>query len=202
MGYNQWLANYNAGRDDTKYSQNYQDKAFDYNVGRDEISDSRYDLETASGQKQQEYNNVLNRLSMGLITPNDAVALGVPAQDVKAFVDRINQMSDVELKSMQANLANTIASTNKINASASNSKKENTETSPITTANKYLSQGNRQKAIETLSAIYTNEQIKQYLEDNGYRTDDIDFGISTKNVNTPSRYEKSIDKCREYNCFL
>lgn len=164
--YNQWLANYQADRADTQWNQNYQ-------VGRDTVNDNRYNNEYADSTKQQEYNNILNRLSMGLITPNDAVNLGVPAQDVQAYVDRI-------IAAQNADLANTISLTNKRvtgGTGGSNDGNVESENPVITTAKKYLGQGNRTKAIEALSAIYTNEQIKQYFEDNGYRTDDIEWGI-------------------------
>jgi len=170
-GYNQWLTEYNSNRDDTEYNQNYQS-------GRDQVNDNNYNNEIANSNKQTEYNNILNRLSMGLISADDAVALGVPANDVQAYVDRIKAAQSAEL-------ANTIASTNKINSSGS---KSPTETSPVTTADKYLSQGNRTKAIETLSSIYTNNEIKQYLESNGYRTDDIDWGKE----DISSRYENPL----------
>lgn len=161
-GYQQWLANYQANRDDTKWGQNYQ-------VGRDKIDDLRYDNETASAAKQQEYNNILNRLGMGLISPNDAVALGVPAQDVQAFVERI-------IATQNAELANTNSLINKRNT-GNNNENIGDDNPVLSTADKYLGQGNRQKAIEALSAIYTNKQIKQYLESKGYRTYDIDWGI-------------------------
>lgn len=166
VAYNQWLANYQANRDDTQWNQNYQ-------IGRDNVNDLRYDNETANAMKQQEYNNILNRLGMGLISPNDAVALGVSPQDVQSFVDRI-------IAAQNADLANTLSITNKRNSGGSGGSEEQTNL-VLATADKYLGQGNRQKAIEALSAIYTNTQIKQYLESKGYRTDDIDWGIEEVN---------------------
>jgi len=145
--YNQWLTNFNANREDTQYNRDV------------------YDKETATAQKQQEYNNILNRLGMGLISENDAVALGVPAADVQAYVNRL-------IAAQNADLANTVSNTNKNNTS-----KTSQDVSPITTADKYLAQGNREKAIAALASIYTSAQIKAYLENNGYRTDDIDWGI-------------------------
>ena len=161
-GYQQWLSNFAANRDDTQWNQNYQ-------VGRDKIDDLRYDNETANALKQQEYNNILTRLGMGLISPNDAVALGVSPQDVQAFVERI-------IATQNAELANTNSLINKRNT-GNNNENIGDDNPVLSTADKYLGQGNRQKAIEALSAIYTNEQIKQYLESKGYRTDDIDWGI-------------------------
>lgn len=158
--YNQWLANYNADREDTQYNREV------------------YNNETATAQKQQEYNNILNRLSMGLISPNDAVSLGVPAADVQAYVNRL-------IAAQNAELANTVASTNKINTSGTSKTSE--EVSPLTTADKYLAQGNREKAITTLSSIYTSAQIKSYLENKGYITDDIDWGTETS-----SRYQNPL----------
>lgn len=167
--YNQWMANYQANRDDARWGQDYQ-------VGRDNINDLRYDNETASALKQQEYNNILTRLGMGLISPNDAVTLGVPAQDVQAFVERI-------IATQNAELANTNSLINKRNTGNNNENIED-DNPVLSTADKYLAQGNRQKAIEALTAIYTNEQIKQYLESKGYRTDDIDWGIEESPINT------------------
>lgn len=177
--YNQWLSEYNANRSDTKYNQNYQE-------GRDQVADTNYNNELASANKQTEYNNILNRLGMGLISSSDAVSLGVPAADVQAYVNRIKAAQNAEL-------ANTVASTNKINTN-STSKAQNTaqsNTNPLlTTVDKYLAQGNREKAITALASIYTNEQIKQYLENKGYRIDDIDWG--TEDTETSNLYENPL----------
>jgi hypothetical protein len=170
--YQQWLANYNVNRSDTQWNRDYQ-------VGRDNINDLRYDNENSNALKQQEYNNILNRLGMGLISPDDAVALGVSAQDVQAFVDRI-------IAAQNAELANTNSLINKRSGTGNNADVNN-ENPVLSTADKYLGQGNRQKAIEALASIYTNEQIKQYLESKGYRTDDIDWGIEPTNTPLPNR---------------
>ena len=175
--YNQWLANYNADRSDTEYNQDYQEN-------RDTINDTRYDNETATVAKQTEYNNILNRLGMGLISANDAVALGVPAAEVQAYVNSIKA-------SQNAELANTVSLTNNRNESNSTSEPKSTENPVLTTADKYLAQGNREKAISALNAIYTNAQIKQYLESKGYRTDDIDWGTEAA-TETSSRYENPV----------
>jgi len=165
--YNQWLSEYNANRSDTKYNQNYQE-------GRDQVTDTNYNNELASANKQTEYNNILNRLGMGLISANDAVALGVPAKDVQSYVERIKAAQNAEI-------ANTVASTNKINTSNSKNNETSTSNPVLTTVDKYLAQGNREKAITALASIYTNEQIKQYLASKGYRTDDIDWGTFKRN---------------------
>ncbi len=172
--YNQWQTNFNADRSDTEYNQNYQEN-------RDTINDSNYNNETATVAKQTEYNNILNRLEMGLISANDAVALGIPAAEVQSFVDRIKATQN-------ADLANTKSLINNRNESSTTSE---TETSPLTTADKYLAQGNREKAISALTAIYSNTQIKQYLESKGYRTDDIDWGPKAA-TETSSRYENPV----------
>lgn len=177
-GYNQWLNEYNANRSDKEYDQNYQ-------AGRDNIYDNNYNNETATANKQTEYNNILNRLSMGLISANDAVALGVPAQEVQSYVDRLKAEQN-------ANLANKVANTNKVNSSGDkgNVENENSDNPVLVTADKYLAQGNREKAISALAAIYDNTQIKQYFEEKGYRTDDIDWGI--EETNTSPRYENPL----------
>jgi len=179
--YQQWLANFNANRDHSQWNKEYQ-------TGRDTINDNRYNNEYADSQKQQEYNNILNRLSMGLISPNDAVSLGGPTSQGQEYVNRL-------IASQNADIANKISITNN-----RNTQKAESENNPITTANKYLAQGNRVKAIEALSAVYSNEQIKQYLESQGYRTNDIDWGIIENpasllpnvNVNRDKMYQNPV----------
>ncbi|GEM_PF-2969228 len=173
--YNQWLANYQANREDTQWNQNYQ-------TGRDTINDERYNLETASSQKQQEFNNILNRLSMGLITPTDAISLGVPAQDVQAYVSRI-------IAQQNADLANTVSLTNNRNSSKTGNEPANESNminDVVEVANGYLKKGDREKAIQVLSAYITPEQIKKHFESLGVRTDDIDWGIESSS-NIPYR---------------
>lgn len=169
--YNQWLTSYNADREDTQYNRNI------------------YNSETATAQKQQEYNNILERLGMGLISENDAVALGVPAANVQAYVNRI-------IAEQNAELANTVSLTNNRNSSGTNSKtvsEPTDESSMITevvkTANSYLKKGDREKAIEVLSAYISPEQIKKHLESMGVRTDDIDWGTE---ATTSSRYQNPV----------
>lgn len=165
--FNQWLANFNANRSDAQWEQNYQ-------TGRDAINDNRYNNEYADVQKQQEYKNILNRLNMGLITPNDAVALGVPAQDVQAYVDRI-------IAAQNADLANTISLTNNRNSSGTGTgggDESTMITQVVEVANGYLKKGDREKAIQVLSAYIGPEQIKKHFESLGVRTDDIDWGIT------------------------
>lgn len=163
--YNQWLANYNLEKENTEYDRNI------------------YEKETATAQKQQEYNNILARLGMGLISENDAVALGVPAADVQAYVNRI-------IAAQNADLANTVSLTNNRNSSGTSSKAESQptdESSMITevvkTANSYLKKGDREKAIQVLSAYISPEQIKKHFESMGVRTDDIDWGDTTPTSN-------------------
>lgn len=184
----------NAYQNMLSQSANYGQWQSEVNYGkdRDNINDQRYTSETATAQQQQEYNNILNRLSMGLISANDAVALGVPQSDVQAYTNRINAMSDMELKAMQADLANQQSITAKRNAGSTSSSSSSSSTSNsgvLGTANKYLAQGNREKAISALASIYDSAQIKSYLEQNGYKTDDIDWGIEeTQATNfTPSQ---------------
>jgi hypothetical protein len=170
VGYDQWQANFGADRDDTKWNQDYQ-------TGRDAINDERYNNEFANSNKQQEYNNILTRLGMGLISPNDAIALGVSPQDVQAFVGRINQAADLDIANSQSLLTKRNTPSGSSSGSGGSSGGTDLTGGVIETAMKHLSQGNREKAIAALASIMSNAEIKSYLEQNGVRTDDIDWGI-------------------------
>lgn len=163
---------------------------FDYGTGRDAISDQRYNAETASATKQQEFNNILTRLGMGLISPQDAVTLGVPAADVQAFVNRINQAADLNIANSQAALSN------KTSGGSSGGSGGDLSSGVIDAAVKYLQKGDRGKAIETLSSVMSNAEIKAFMEQNGIRTDDIDWGIedtATTNIFDPnSPYQRFV----------
>ena len=141
--FDQWSTEFNANRQDQQTNQ------------------TNYLNESANANKQQEYNNILNRLEMGLISPNDAVSLGVPAADVQAYVNKVNQPKV----------------SGGSGGSGGSGTSGNFQSGVIETAGKYLAQGNREKAITALASIMSNAEIKSYLEQNGVRTDDIDWGI-------------------------
>lgn len=134
---------------------------FGYGVGRDNVMDNRYNQETASAAKQQEFNNVLTRLGMGLISPQDAVTLGVPQADVQAFIAQMNQPK----------------TTKSSGAAGESGGSGGVAGDVIANANKLLAKGEREKAIAALASIMTYGEIKAYLEENGIRTDDIDWGL-------------------------
>lgn len=159
-GYGQWQSEFNYGKD------------------RDSISDTNYANETAYAQKQDEYNNILDRLSMGLISPTDAVNLGVSPQDVQAFVSRINTSADLSLKNQQADLANQQSITaNRVSGGSTRSASAKAPTNVESTALGYLNKGDREKAISALAAVMDEAQIKAFLEQKGFRTDDIEWNI-------------------------
>lgn len=133
IGYDQWQTEFNANRQD-KLTAN------------------------ANATKQQEFNNIITRLEMGLINPNDAVTLGLAPEVVQTVVNSRNK-----------------ATTNKNTTTT-----PNIQSGVVDTAIKHLSNGDRNKAIAALASVYSTTQIKAFLEENGVRTDDIDWGIEAQ----------------------
>lgn len=140
--------------------RNILNNSVNYDQWQTEFNANRQDKLTANANatKQQEFNNIITRLEMGLISPNDAVTLGLAPEVVQTVVNSRKQ-----------------ATTNK-----NTSTTPNIQSGVVDTAIKHLSNGDRNKAIAALASVYSTAQIKAFLEENGVRTDDIDWGIEAQ----------------------
>lgn len=164
---------------------------FDYEKSRDVINDTNYASETAYSQKQDEYNRILDNLSMGIITPQDAITLGVPYADVQRIANRYNTMADLDIQGAQADLANQKSITANRLSGGSGSTSTKAPTTVQSTAMNYLNKGDREKAISVLSAVMDEAQIKSFLEQNGFRTDDIEWNIPQQLSESGSAFQPS-----------
>ena len=60
--------------------------------------------------KQQNFQNALTRLQMGIFSESDAKALGIPANQAKQYADYINTLAQLDLQAAKADLANATSS--------------------------------------------------------------------------------------------
>ena len=70
----------------------------------------KYKGQDTVASKQQNFQNALTRLQMGIFSESDAKALGIPADQAKQYADYINTLAQLDLQAAKADLANATSS--------------------------------------------------------------------------------------------
>ena len=86
--WNKWL---------TEWEHNYQ-------IGRDAISDARYEQEWEEQLKEVAFDNAFKKLQVGMLSDSDVEALGVPKKQAQTIADRINLLAQIDTESAQQQL--------------------------------------------------------------------------------------------------
>lgn len=106
---------------DYAYQKYLDDRNFNYQLGRDKVSDTRYDQEWAEQLKEVAFDNAMKKLSMGMVSDTDIAALGVPASQAKDIASRINILAQLDVDMARAELAHLQKQTSLLGASRSGS---------------------------------------------------------------------------------
>ena len=107
VGYNQWTQQFNANREDTAAEQAYRDKAYADQMAQQQLENQWYEQSYKDSQKKEETNRIITLLENGMYNPETASALlGVPVEQLSAFVNYIEKARALELNNTQSLINN------------------------------------------------------------------------------------------------
>lgn len=104
---NQWTQQFNANREDTATEQAYRDKVYADQMAQQQLENQWYEQSYKDAQKREETNRIITLLENGMYNPETASALlGVPVEQLSAFVDYIEKARALELNNTQSLISN------------------------------------------------------------------------------------------------
>ena len=107
VGYNQWTQQFNANREDTAAEQAYRDKVYADQMVQQQLENQWYEQSYKDAQKKEETNRIITLLENGMYNPETASALlGVPVEQLSAFVNYIEKARALELNNTQSLISN------------------------------------------------------------------------------------------------
>ena len=107
VGYNQWAQQFNANREDTAAEQAYRDKVYTDQMAQQQLENQWYEQSYKDAQKKEETNRIITLLENGMYNPETASALlGVPVEQLSAFVNYIEKARALELNNTQSLISN------------------------------------------------------------------------------------------------
>lgn len=94
---------------DFGYQRYLDDRNFNYQLGRDDVTDARYDQEWAEQLREVAFDNALKKLQLGMLSDSDISALGVPSSQAKDVAKRFNILAQLDVDTAKAQLANLLS---------------------------------------------------------------------------------------------